>query len=131
MSIIQENLNILITGLGATITGIIGFFTGTKLKKSKEKLAESSALIEMQSAYKTFTKDFNDRLSSYDKELLEIRKENREQRSDVIDLKKDNFALHKEITLLSKENAQLKIMISDLTLKNEALSFELRKYKRK
>jgi|AntRauTorcE11897_2_1112592.scaffolds.fasta_scaffold61871_2 hypothetical protein len=131
MSIIEENLNILIsTGLGA-ITGIIGFFTGTKLKKSKEKLTESSALVEMQAAYNTFTKDFNDKLSSYDKELLEIRKENREQRSDVRDLKKDNFALHKEITLLSKENGQLKIMISDLTLKNEALSFELRKYKRK
>jgi len=131
MSIIEENLNILIsTGLGA-ITGIIGFFTGAKLKKSKEKLTESSALVEMQAAYNTFTKDFNDKLSSYDKELLEIRKENREQRSDVRDLKKDNFALHKEITLLSKENRQLKIMISDLTLKNEALSFELRKYKKK
>lgn len=133
MNFITDNIVVILTsiGLGGGSGGLIGFFTGKKLKKSKEKHTESSALVEMQSAYNTFTRDFNVKIELQDKELLEIRKENREQRADIRILQKDNTALHKEIRVLSKENNQLRAMVSDLTLKNETLSFELKKYKRK
>jgi chromosome segregation ATPase len=122
-----------VTGaLGLTTSGgILGIFFDRKKRQNEAKQSESNALQTMQKAYDTFTADMKEKYDSVKTEMVEVKNENREQRSDLRALQKDNSKLHLEVAQLTRENHELKQMVAELRQENIKLLKELEKYKKK
>ncbi len=104
--------------LAAAGTGMIGFFSGSKMRKA-------DALQNMQNSYDLFTKHQTEQLSLIREEMSTLKKENSELRNDVRQLQKDNTLLHKEISLLTKENSRLILLCEDLKKENRQLKLQI------
>jgi uncharacterized coiled-coil DUF342 family protein len=75
----------------------------------------------MQVAYDKFTEQANKQIDRILSEMDDIKVENREQRSAIVALQKDNSKLHVEISKLMTENNELRRMVSELKVENEIL----------
>lgn len=117
-------------GVGST-GGIIGFFSGKKKRKEELKLLEGNALDIMQKSYDTFTADMKERYLLLRQELQEVKSENKEQRTALRILQKDNSNLHLEVAQLTRENYELRQMVVELKGENTVLQNELKKYRKK
>ena len=103
----------------AAITGIVGFFSGSKMRKA-------DALQNMQKSYDLFTEHQTEQLKLIRDEMSTLKKENSELRNDVRQLQKDNTQLHKEISLLTKENSRLILLCEDLKKENSQLKLQMK-----
>jgi len=131
MSFISENWGWISSLIGVGGGGAIGFFTGRKREKSKDKETEAGALESTQNVYDTLTRHMEKSLNEMKEEIKDVKTENFEQRREMRKLQEDNRKLHIEISNLMRENNELKEMVRKLSTENEKLYSELRRYKKK
>jgi uncharacterized coiled-coil DUF342 family protein len=121
MNFITNNFEMILTTLGGFFTAILTFFLGRKTRKISEQDQQASALQNMQVAYDKFTEQANKQIDRILSEMDDIKVENRDQRSAIVALQKDNSKLHVEISKLMTENNELRRMVSELKVENEIL----------
>ena len=117
MKNLLDNWQILV----AIFAPIITFFTGWKLKKINEKKEGANALQSIQNVYDVLTKQIENEINGFRKEINDLKEENREQRSDIRQLQKDNSSLHVQVSNLMQENNALKIKVGALETENAQL----------
>jgi len=135
MSFLQDNLNIILSALFSGGTGgVLGLVLGGKKRKATDSQEEEKAnkakvdtFKAMQETYGIFAQDMNEKYLYLEKELIDIKLENKEQRKSLRNLQKDNNELHVQITSLTKENNELKTIVTKLSLENKQLHAQLNK----
>lgn len=134
MNFFTENWKYFASLAGGVVTFLGGYKTreaGRDSAISNAKSDEAGALSNMQSAYDQFTEHTSANINRMQKEIDELKADNRQQRSVMSDLQKDNSSLHTEVSRLMKENNELKLRVSELKGKNNELCKRLDKKENK